>query len=611
MIRQNKKIWIVEDESIIALTIESALKSLGFEVLGIDSSGEQCLVSLQNNSPDLILMDIRLAGKLDGIETADEIRNKYFIPIIFLTAYSNPELLDRAVKSNPYGYIVKPFHERDLLSNIELALYKHAYEKKLVESENKFKNIVNTIVEGILQIDLIGNTVQFVNEKFCEMTEVNSEEVVGKNIYESLYFFSQHKEKLTNIENGWFEGLSGKQELNFITKSGQEKCFFISSAPVKDDYGKNVSSLSLWLDITEKKKQENQLKKFYYTIEQSEELILITNRQGCIEYANPTFCKVTGYSLNEIIGQFPQILKSEKHSKIFYKELWNTITSGRAFSVELINKKKNGSLYHEEKIISPLFNENGEIINFLSTGRDVTEKKQNQKKIEAYKKLQELTEKKQARIRTLSLIQGQEEERKRISRDLHDGLGQILSATKINLERLEIRYENKDLQRVYSLVVDTIQEIRKISNDLSPATLHDFGLLSAVNNLASNLNEAQNQFVVYLNSNISNRRFKSDLEINIYRIIQESINNAIKHSKCTKIEVNINLFENNLKISIRDNGIGFIPAINNDYTGEIKSLGGLKNIQERASIVGGEINILSDIGVGTLISFQIDSKNYK
>jgi CheY-like chemotaxis protein len=130
------KIMIVEDEWITADDIGMSLQSLGYTVSSVVSSGEEAIQKAEKDKPDLVLMDIMLKGKMDGIEAASQIRSCYNIPIIYLTAYADEKILERAKITEPFGYIVKPFVNEDLKIAIEIALYKHRVEKerkKLVE----------------------------------------------------------------------------------------------------------------------------------------------------------------------------------------------------------------------------------------------------------------------------------------------------------------------------------------------------------------------------------------------------------------------------------------------------------------------------------------------
>lgn len=126
---EDVKILVVEDEGIIGLNIKKKLKSFGYTVPAIVATGEEAIKMAEITFPDLILMDVRLKGDMNGVETAEKIRKNFDIPVIYLTAYSDDEVLEKAKKTEPYGYIVKPFKADDLRSNIEIALYRHKTEK--------------------------------------------------------------------------------------------------------------------------------------------------------------------------------------------------------------------------------------------------------------------------------------------------------------------------------------------------------------------------------------------------------------------------------------------------------------------------------------------------
>jgi CheY-like chemotaxis protein len=119
------KILVVEDENIVALEIKKRLQKLGYIVPSVASTGEDAISKVEGILPDLVLMDIMLKGEIDGIDAAGEIRKRFNIPVVYLTAYSDEETLQRAKLTEPYGYILKPFEENDLRTTIEIALYKH------------------------------------------------------------------------------------------------------------------------------------------------------------------------------------------------------------------------------------------------------------------------------------------------------------------------------------------------------------------------------------------------------------------------------------------------------------------------------------------------------
>lgn len=124
----NPKILVVEDENVVALELKKRLKKLGYLVPSVASSGKEAISKAGGFLPDLVIMDIRLKGDMDGIQAAQTIREEFNIPVIYLTAHSDEETLKRAKQTEPYGYILKPFEEDDLRTAIEIALYKHHIE---------------------------------------------------------------------------------------------------------------------------------------------------------------------------------------------------------------------------------------------------------------------------------------------------------------------------------------------------------------------------------------------------------------------------------------------------------------------------------------------------
>jgi len=161
-----KKILIVENEAIVAKNMELRLATMGYAVTGIASSGKKALELTQRIAPDLILMDIRLKGGMNGLEIAAKIREQYHIPVVYVTAHADEITLQKAKVTEPFGYVVKPFEETTLYSAIEMALYKHKMERKLRESEARYHAIVNDQMDLICRYHPDG-VLTFVNRAFC------------------------------------------------------------------------------------------------------------------------------------------------------------------------------------------------------------------------------------------------------------------------------------------------------------------------------------------------------------------------------------------------------------------------------------------------------------
>lgn len=478
-------------------------------------------------------------------------------------------------------------------------------QRELAESESDKRAIVNAIPDSLLIVSDTGEIIDhYLKQELGSDVSMCKKKVVR-------FFDLFDKENARRLQSVFRNYLENEQDsLKDVTFFNKLNGRWYEFRFVRIDESK---TLVLVRDISSNKKQEYELKKFFNLIEQSEEMIMITDKAGTIEYVNPRLLQVTGYSAAELIGRRPNILSSGKHSKKFFARFWQTILSGNPFSGEVTNRKKNGELYVEEKFVTPLFDENGELVNYISTSRDVTEKKNTEQKLEAYRKLQEYQEKTQTRIRMLSLMQGQEEERKRIARDLHDGLGQILTATKIYLERVndsmkKDKTRNENFAKVYKMVVETIQEVRRVSNDLSPSGLDDFGLHAAVKNLVAKLEESQISIRIQIHSALERMRFKSNIEINVFRIIQEALNNALKYSGADTIEINLLYSSGLLRVSIMDNGRGFLQKQELDGVPTGASGSGLGNIKERAKMIGGQLVVITEKDQGVLVTFEIKTQ---
>jgi DNA-binding LytR/AlgR family response regulator len=135
-------ILVVEDESIVSKDIQHSLNKLGYNVVGAAATGEKALGLAREFKPDIVLMDIMLKGDMNGIQTAEIIRNEFSIPVVFLTAYADESTLSKAKITEPYGYIIKPFKEIDLHTSIEMAIYKHGKEQEIIKERDLLYSIV-------------------------------------------------------------------------------------------------------------------------------------------------------------------------------------------------------------------------------------------------------------------------------------------------------------------------------------------------------------------------------------------------------------------------------------------------------------------------------------
>ena len=240
-------------------------------------------------------------------------------------------------------------------------------------SQQDYRSLIENMNEGLLQVDN-DNVILFANDRLCEMVECAKEYIIGKKAHEVLFTdVSQNlmKEKMELR----LQGISDNYEIQFRKKSGKKIWLLIRGAPTYDSDGVVDGSVGIMTDITDHKETQEELEKLSIAIEQTADHVMITNKEGIIEYVNPAFENLTGFKKNEVIGKTPRVLKSGIHGNDIYYNLWDTILAGGVFRSEMTNKKKNGEFYYEEKTITPLKDNKGNITHFLSTGKDISEKK--------------------------------------------------------------------------------------------------------------------------------------------------------------------------------------------------------------------------------------------
>jgi PAS domain S-box-containing protein len=264
---EKARILIVEDEAIIAMELENQLQSLGYNVTSIVDTGVKAIEKAEKDKPDLILMDIRIKGEMDGIETAEVIRKRFAIPVIFSTAYLDEIRIERAKITMPFGYVLKPIQERDLKVTMEMALYvsKVDNERRKAETTLHFeKNLAQQYlnVAGVLLValDTKGN-VTLINPKGCEILGFKKEEIVGYNWFEK-FLPQDSNEEVKKVFNQIIKGNVEPMEYyeNPISrKNGSQRFVAWHNSVLHNSSGEIIGLFSSGEDITERNQTEQEL----------------------------------------------------------------------------------------------------------------------------------------------------------------------------------------------------------------------------------------------------------------------------------------------------------------------------------------------------------------
>lgn len=251
-------ILIVEDERIVARDLRESLERMGYEVVGEAATSEVALELAAVHLPSLILMDIRIDGEVDGIETANLSRSRFDIPVIFLTAYADDDTLARAKHSAPLGYIVKPFKSAELRGAIEMALVRHELERRIREREHWFKTALRSVGDAVLAVDPEG-AVSFANPVAEQLLGASSATLVGRPVEQILHLVDEQTQ--TPIPNPVTRALEQRRTTDLprgvaIAGADREVSIEDSSAPIVDDSGRLLGAVMVFRDVTEKRREE-------------------------------------------------------------------------------------------------------------------------------------------------------------------------------------------------------------------------------------------------------------------------------------------------------------------------------------------------------------------
>jgi PAS domain S-box-containing protein len=258
------QILVVEDESIVALDIQNRLMGLGYTISASAASGAEAIRKAANRRPDLVLMDIKLRGEMDGVEAAERIRARFDIPVVYLTAYADGATLQRAKLSEPFGYVLKPFEERELHTAIEMALYRHKMERKLKESERWLATTLQSIGDAVLATDAQGR-VRFMNARAEALTGWKREDAAGRDARHVFRVInadtrSSYENPVTKVLQSGI-GVELESDSLLVAKDGKETLVYDSAAPIKDDQGCISGVVLVFRDITKRVRAERKLRR--------------------------------------------------------------------------------------------------------------------------------------------------------------------------------------------------------------------------------------------------------------------------------------------------------------------------------------------------------------
>ena len=649
---ERPQVLIVEDEALVARDIQDRLTELGYSVPGVVDSGAEAVRMAEELRPDLVLMDIRLRGEVDGIEAAAQINDQLDIPVIYLTAYSDDETLQRAKVSEPFGYIVKPFRVGELHSQVEMGLYRHAMERKLKESEARYRSVVEDQTEFIVRW-LPDGTCTFANQSYCTYFGITPHEVLGTSFFlsvpeEERAALQSRIEGATPDNPSWVDewpvalpdrklawnqwthrGLYQGGHLLEFQSVGRD----ITERVRAEEAMREAKEAAVRARQKESKRRQEAERRRHIAEGLGDVLAALNSDQSLDKVLDLIAMHVRGLldteavvilSLETKSDRFavqaaqglPASLPIEAIPLLGNQALRQALASHQAVAVPDTNTTFAGGPDHKLGAADQALQANwveryrallavpvlvkdevyGAILLFYVDSRTIPDE---DVELAGLFGTQAALAVENARLRWEVEQAAIAAERNRLARELHDAVTQSLFSASLIAEVLPLVWERhpeearRGLEELRRLTAGALAEMRSLLLELRPATLTEQTLGLLIRRLADAM-AARTRVPVDVTLS-GDRRLPADVHIALYRITQEALNNISKHARASRACVHLHCGLEGLTLRIADDGRGFDAE-----TVQSHQLG-LAIMRERAGAIGAGFKIRSDPGQGTEI----------
>ena len=589
----NITILVIDDNEGDQLILKEELKrtvlSLG-EIIMVNTLS-QAIALLNQKTFSLIFLDLFLPDSL-GLDSFTDLQKvNPVIPVIIFSGLADKNIALKAIGLGAQDYLIKGDHSIELLEKTISYSIERKRNLEIIKANNDRHETFLKVTSDILwDWDIEKNTVSWSGIGISKYLPANT---YGEKMPFRFWLKRLHKDERKDVVAGIYEAVKQshnfwQSEYRFQRNDGHYDYIYSRGYFISNEDGLPIRMIGSMQDITERKLADKKLaaseKRFKALIQNSSDLITLLDKEGNYLYVSDSAINLLGYQPLSLNGKnvFSFIHADDK---IMVQDKFLQTAPGNFITLPPFRFKNihNQWRWLESTLINML-NETalgGVIVN----SRDITAR------IEAEKQLKEGVIIQQKEV-TEAMIEGQEKERSEIGRELHDNVNQLLVATKLYIEMgIKQGGVNELLSSAVSYIMDAIEEIRKLSKTLITPSIMDIGLISSVKDLVEDIMHV-NPIKIKLTINQFNQKMWNEkFKLNIFRIVQEQLNNILKHAKAKQVIILFEQTADCVFISLTDDGVGF------DTTARKRGVG-ISNIFSRAALYKGEVDILSSPGNG-------------
>nr|HPM01764.1 PAS domain S-box protein [Candidatus Cloacimonadota bacterium] len=352
--------------------------------------GEDAVLAVNNVQPDIILLDIELAGYMDGIETADRIRSSYNCPIIFMSGLSDQETVQRTIKNEAFAYLIKPFRPRELVITIELAIYKYKTDKELKARQKTLSEVIKNLGEGLIVTDN-QLTINMINPLTTSLLGFDKNELMGMNLIDKLNLDDLQTNQLLYVIKDlkkWPLPVNHVYETNSVLIDHNNNripiylninCFYNNDEEIE-------GFIVVFRDLSQQLKNQAQIELLSTAIQYNPVGVMILNEKYEINYVNPKFTEITGYALQDVIHMPIDVVYEHDLDKHIINILKGKLKENTEWKTNTQSYRKDGTAYWEYLILSPITDNKGNIHNYIIIKEDISQSKEDSEKIEKSEK---------------------------------------------------------------------------------------------------------------------------------------------------------------------------------------------------------------------------------